>query len=170
MDFNKLFQSKSFKVGLIALGTFIVLFLVFKAGVFVGYKKAQFSYRWGENYHRNFAGPRGGFFGDFGRGFGDRGDFINAHGTFGSVIKIDGTTVIVKGRDDIEKTILVPDDAAIRRGRESIKVSALKVDDKIVVIGSPNEQGQIEAKLIRVFSEEMIKGLPYKRSRPPPFF
>lgn len=170
MDFNKLFQSKSFKVGLIVLGAFIVLLLVFRAGVFVGYKKAQFSYRWGENYHRNFAGPRSGFFGDFRRGFGDRGGFINAHGTFGSVIKVDGNTIIVKGRDNVEKTVLVSDNTTINKGRETIKVSDLKVDDRVVIIGSPNDQGQIEAKLIRVFSEEMMRGLPYKRSRPLPFF
>lgn len=170
MDFNKLFQSKSFKVGLIVLGALIVLLLVFKAGVFVGYKKAQFSYRWGENYHRNFAGPRRGFFEDFRRGFSDRGDFINAHGTFGSVIKVDGNIIVVKDKDDVEKTIVVADNATIRKGRESIKVSDIKVGDKIVIIGSPNEQGQIEAKFIRVFSEETMKEFPYKRFNLLPFF
>lgn len=169
MDFSKCLQSKTFRIALVAIGALIVLLFVFKVGVFVGYKKASFSYRWGENYHRNFAGPRGGFFGDFRRGFGDK-DFINAHGTFGSVIKIDGNIVIVKSRDDVEKTALVSDDTVIRRGREAIRVSDLKVDDRIVIIGSPNGQGQIEAKLIRLFSEDDPGRLPYKRSRPIPFF
>ena len=150
MDFNKLFQSKTFKRVLIGLGALIVLLLVFKAGEFVGYRKARFSYKWGENYQRNFAGPRGGFFGNFGRGFGDR-DYTNAHGTFGSVIKIDGSTLIVKGSDNVEKTVLVSDKTTITSRRETIKTSDLKVDDRIAIIGSPNEQGQIEAKLIRVF-------------------
>jgi hypothetical protein len=157
MDFNKFFQSKTFRIGLIFIGALIVLLLVFKAGVFVGYKKAQFSYRWGENYHRNFAGPRSGFFGDFRRGLGDR-DYINAHGTFGSIIKIDpaagsgqAATLIVKGSDNTEKTILVSDKTTIKSRREAIKIKDLKVDDRIVIIGSPNEQGQIEAKFIRLF-------------------
>lgn len=150
MDFNKFFQSKKFKIILITIGALVVLLFVFKAGVFVGYKKAHFSYKWGENYQRNFAGPRGGFFGNFGRGFGDR-DYTNAHGTFGSIIKIDGSTLIVKGSDNVEKTILVSDKTTITSRRETIKTSDLKVDDRIVIIGSPNEQGQIEAKLIRVF-------------------
>lgn len=157
MDFNKFFQSKTFRISLIVIGALIVLLFVFKTGVFVGYKKAQFSYRWGENYHRNFAGPRGGFFGDFRRGPGDR-DYINAHGTFGSIIKIDpatgsgqAATLIVKGSDNVEKTILVSDKTTITSRREAIKINDLKVDDRIVIIGSPNEQGQIEAKLIRVF-------------------
>lgn len=150
MDFNKLFQSKKFKIALVAIGALIVLLLVFKAGEFVGYRKARFSYKWGENYNRNFAGPRSGFFGNFGLSFGDK-DYINAHGTFGSIIKIDGSTLIVKGSDNVEKTILISDTTTITSRRETIKAGDLKIDDRVVVIGSPNEQGQIEAKLIRVF-------------------
>lgn len=152
MDFNKLFQSGKFKMALIAIATVIVLLLVFKAGEFVGYKKAGFSYRWAENYHRNFGGPREGFFRDF-----DGKDYINAHGISGSIIKIDSlasssqATLIIKGDDNVEKTILVSDKTTIISRRETIKASDLKADDRIVVIGSPNEQGQIEAKLIRLF-------------------
>ncbi|MDO8600801.1 MAG: DUF5666 domain-containing protein [bacterium] len=160
MDFNKFFsaidglvsggQSKKFKIALIVLGALIVLLAAFRAGEFVGYKKARFSYMWGENYHRNFAGPRGGFFGDVRRGFED-GDFISAHGTFGSVISIDGSTLVIKGEGDVEKTILVSDKTMIESRREPLRISGLRVDDRVVVIGSPDEQGRIEAKLIRVF-------------------
>ena len=50
---------------------------------------------------------------------------------------------------------------------ETVKDS-LKVGDHVVIIGSPNEEGQIEAKLIRVFNGE-LRGLPipYKGPRPP---
>ncbi len=150
MNINQTFQSKTFKTVLATIGIIIILLIVFKAGIFVGYKKAKFSYSWGENYHRNFAGPREGFFGNFRHGFGDK-DFINAHGTFGSIIKMDGSTLIIKGRDDIEKTVLVSNATAINLRHESIKLSDLKIDDEVVIIGSPNEQGQIEAKLIRIF-------------------
>lgn len=165
---KKFFQNRDvLKWVIIGLGGFVALVLVFGAGVKVGTIKAMYSYHWAENYHRNFAGPRGGFFSDW-RNF-PRGEFINAHGVFGSIIKIDGNTIITKGRDDVEKTVLVSDNTVIQKGRETIKLSDLKVDEGIVVIGSPNEEGQIEAKLIRVFDGE-IKGLPYKRSRSIPFF
>ena len=154
MDFNKFFQSPAFKKVLIALGILIVLLFVFKTGVLVGYKKAQFSYRWGENYHRNFGGPRGGFLMDMRRSFGDKSDFINAHGTFGVVIKVDENTIVVKGKDDAEKTVVVSSTTIIESRREQLKVSNIKTDDQIVVIGSPNEQGQIEAKLIRIFQQQ----------------
>ncbi|MBU6414658.1 hypothetical protein KGQ34_00205 [Patescibacteria group bacterium] len=151
MEFNTLFQSKKIKIALVVLGALIALLAAFKAGEFVGYRKARFSYQWEENYHRNFAGPGKGFFGNFLRGFGDR-DFINSHGTFGAIIKIDGNTVIVKGKDEAEKIILVSaSTTTIESRRETLQASDLKVDDQVVVIGSPNEQGQIEAKLIRVF-------------------
>jgi hypothetical protein len=148
---NKFFQSKTFKIILVIIGCFIVLLLVFKLGMFVGGVKARFSYRWAENYHKNFAGPKGGFFGDWRQPPPFPGDFIESHGIFGSIIKIDGNTIIVKGKDNVEKTILVSEKTTITARRELLKVSDLKVDDQIVIIGAPNEQGQIEAKLIRLF-------------------
>ncbi len=57
---------------------------------------------------------------------------------------------IIKGSDNAEKIVSVKDDTAINRFREKIKVGDLKIDDQIVVIGEPNDLGQIEAKLIRV--------------------
>src|SRR3989344_9420800 len=109
---NKFLQSASFKAGLMALGSLVVLLLVFKAGISLGFKKARFSYKWGENYHRNFGGPRGGFLGDFKRGFGDR-DFTNSRGAFGSIITIEGAAFVVKGEDGVEKTVLLSDKTAI---------------------------------------------------------
>ena len=150
MDIGNFLKQKNSKIIAISIGALILFLLVFKAGVFVGYKKASFSYKWGENYHRNFAGPREGFFGDLKRGFGDK-DFIDAHGIFGTIIKIDGNIILIKGKDNVETAVLVSDTTVIRRGRETIKPADLKTDDRIVIIGSPNDQGQIEAKLIRLF-------------------
>jgi len=156
---KKFFQNRDvFKWVIIGLASFVILVLVFGAGVKVGTLKARYSYRWAENYHRNFGGPRAGFLENFRQGFEGK-DFINSHGTFGSIIKIDGNTIIVKGKDDVEKTVIVSEKTIITTHRESLKVGDLKVDDQVVVIGSPNEEGQIEARLIRVFSDG-IKDLP----------
>jgi hypothetical protein len=145
MDFVKIFKSKTFKIVLSAIAGLIIVLLILALGMFIGYRKANFSYRWGENYHKNFGGPRGGFFQDFsGR------DFIEGHGTFGQIIKIDGQTLVTKGQDGVEKIILIKDDTAIKRSREDIKLADLKINDYIVTIGEPNDAGQIEAKLIRI--------------------
>jgi len=155
MDFNKFFsakggsasggQSKMFKILVFGIAGLIAVLLIFQAGMMVGFRKANFSYQWGENYHRNFAGPRGGFFQEFiGK------DLIDAHGVFGSIIKIDGSTLIIKGANDVEKIILLKDDSVIKRFQETVKSEDLKIGENIVVIGSPNDSGQIEAKLIRI--------------------
>jgi hypothetical protein len=39
----------------------------------------------------------------------------------------------------------------IKSGFKNIKLADLKIGDIIVIIGSPNDKGQIEAKIIRVF-------------------
>lgn len=146
MDMSKFFQSKTFKIVTWFVAGLIILLFVFKLGVFVGYKKAAFSYRWGENYHRNFGGPRGGFFGDF---LSDKPDFIESHGVFGQIIKITENSLVVRGQDNVEKVIAVSNDTIFERLRETIKLSDLKVDDSVVIIGRPTNEGQIEAKLIR---------------------
>lgn len=152
MDYNKLFQSKTFKIALWSIAGLVVFLFVLKLGMFLGFRKANFSYKWGENYHRNFAGPRSGFFGEF-----SGGDFIDAHGVFGQIIAIDPSTdsgqagtIILKGRADTEKIVLIGENTVIKRFRDSVKFSELKIDDFIVVIGEPNDEGQIEAKLIRL--------------------
>jgi len=164
---KKIFQNRdALKWVIIGLGCFVILVLVFGAGVKVGALKARYSYRWADNYHKNFAGPRGGFVDDW-RRF-PAGDFIGGHGAFGEIIEIKDNGFVIKGRENVEKVIVTDENTTITKGRETIK-DGLKIGDRVVIIGSPNEEGQIEAKLIRVFDEE-TKSLPYKRPHSIPFF
>jgi len=151
---------------IVGLVCFVLVIVAFGAGVKIGASKAKFSYRWAESYHKNFGGPRGGFLGDWQRF--PAGDFISGHGAFGEIIEIKDNSFVIKGRENVEKVIITNEDTAITRGRETIK-DGLNVGDRVVIIGSPNEEGQIEAKLIRIFSENDPKQLPL-RSRPIPFF
>jgi hypothetical protein len=145
---KKLMKYDILKKIIIGLVGIVIIMLIFGIGIIVGEKKAGFSYRWAEEYHRNFAGPREGFFGNW-RSF-PRGDFIDANGVFGQIIKIDGPTILIKGDDNVEKIIIVKDDTIIQRLRDTLKINDLKIDDFIVVIGQPNDSGQIEAKFIRL--------------------
>src|SRR3989304_8139397 len=92
------FNSKIFRIIFFSLAGFIAVLLIFKIGMIAGYKKADFSRQWTENYHMNFGGPRGGIFHDF-----DERDFMGAHGTAGQVIKIQDSEIVIKGRDNVEK-------------------------------------------------------------------
>jgi len=159
MDINKIFQSKIFQGVISGLAALVIILFIFKAGMIVGIKKADFSCRWSDNYHQNFGGPKGGFLGGF-----DDQDFIEANGTVGQIIKIDGSTLVVKGRENVEKVILTNDATVVKRLAETIKPSDLKVDEMIVVIGEPNDAGQTEAKFIRVMPPPPLGG-PAPRGR-----
>ena len=152
------FQSKTFKGIIIAVGALVVLVFVFCVGVFVGTERADFSFKWADQYHRNFAGPQGGFFGDF---MGMDREFTNSNGIFGQIMTINNNVLTVKDNDgdNTEKDVLVSDKTTIILQRKNIKLSDLKDDDNIVVIGEPDNTGEIQAKLIRVMPA-MPKNIP----------
>ncbi|MCX6751407.1 MAG: hypothetical protein NT161_01415 [Candidatus Nomurabacteria bacterium] len=155
-DIKKVFESKISTRILIIIGVVIVAMLIFSAGIFVGFRKASFGRDWGENYERNFGMRSGGMM--FGRN-----NFPNAHGAIGKIIKIELPTMIVQDtKDNTEKIILTKDDTRIQKMMSEITLNDLVINDYIVVIGSPNNQGQIEAKLIRVMpSPELMPGFKF---------
>ncbi len=142
MESGKFFESKTFRVVTWTVAALVLLLLIFRAGIAVGYRKAGFAYNWGENYHRNFGGPRSDFLRDRA--------FMEANGAFGRLLKIEGNAIVVQGEDNVEKAVLVGDDTVIVRFRERVQLSGLKEGDYVVVLGAPNDAGQIEAKLIRI--------------------
>jgi hypothetical protein len=156
MDIKEVVRSKKFKIAVLVVGIFFIAFASFAGGVLVGFKKAKYSYKFGENYERNFMGPRPmgmeepgprGAFLDFGRR-----DFRNAHGIAGTIISVADNKIVIKDRDGQENTITVTDKTLIKNGRDTISVNDLKNDDHIVVMGSPGDNGTVNADLVRVFS------------------
>jgi len=156
---------------IIGLVGFALIALIFSAGMKVGASKAKYSYLWAESYHKNFAGPRDGFLGDWRSAPPlSSGDFIEGHGAFGEIIQIDDTGLVVRGRGNIEKLIIINQNTTIQKGRDMVKKDELKVNDQIVIVGSPNEDGQIEAKLIRIFNGEDTRKTEKLPRFPFPFF
>ncbi len=145
----KSIRSKEVTILILVLFGLAILIGTFSVGMAAGYRKARFSYAWSENYHKNFAGPRAGFMNNMNQDF-SGGDFIGGHGAFGQIISIADSELVVRGKDNIEKIITVTSETDIRRFRDAIQASDLKPTEPIVVIGEPNDQGQIEAKFIRV--------------------
>ncbi|MFA5936612.1 MAG: hypothetical protein WC822_01900 [Candidatus Paceibacterota bacterium] len=153
-DIKKVFESKVSAGVLYSIGALIIMALIFSAGVSVGFHKASFGRAWGENYERNF-GMRPG------RQMFGQDNFPNSHGAIGKIIKIELPTIITQDiKDNTEKIILIKDDTQIQKIKENITASDLKIDDSIVVIGTPNEQGQIEAKLIRIMPSPELMPVP----------
>jgi hypothetical protein len=148
-------KPKIFKTAAIAAGSIALALLIFGAGVSVGIHKARFSYRFGENYERNFMGPRPegpmgvpmGFFRDMeGR------DFRNGHGIAGNIVSISDNTIIIKDPQNKEISIAVDDKTVIKDRESDLKINDLKKDNRIVVLGKPGDNGVINADLIRVFN------------------
>jgi len=144
------------KRAIIGLAVFVAVLVIFGTGVFVGEMKARFSYQWAENYHRNFGGPSGGFMGNLRLPPPPDNEFIESHGIFGQIIKIGDSDFVIKGQDNAEKIVVINKDTAITGGKQTITKADLKVGEQVVVIGSPNDQGQIDAKLIRVFDNSTM--------------
>jgi hypothetical protein len=137
------FQTGVFTRILWIIGVIIVAGLIFQAGIFVGYWKASFSYRLGDEYH-NIFGERSGVPGQFAPGF------SGAYGAAGDILKIDLPNIVIEGQNSVEETVVVSTSTIFRSMRDSIAATDLKPDEFVVVIGEPNQNGQIEAKLVRV--------------------
>lgn len=134
---------------LIGLGIAFGVLLVFYVGMYAGERKAGFSYRWMKGYHRNFGGPM--------PGPGMRRSYFGGHGVFGEVISNKGDKLVVKGKDNIEKVVNVAKKATVVKGKDKVKLSAIKTGEWVVIIGSPGKEGQIDAKMVRVFPEDHVK-------------
>jgi hypothetical protein len=156
---EKILKSRKFMLASIVVGIIIIILASFAMGVAVGFHKARFSYGFGENYERNFMGPRPGANGPAGpmgmmgeklRDFEGKG-FRNGHGVAGTIVSISDNNIVIKDKDGKENTIAVSDKTVINRGRDAIKIGDLKNDEELAVIGKPGDNGVINADLIRVF-------------------
>lgn len=163
MTTQECFASKKIKIAAIVVAVLVLMLASFAGGVAVGFHKARFSYSWGENYERNFMGPQmmngrggkiGGFmFGphDLERRFEGK-DFRNAHGLAGTILSITDNTLVIKDRDNKENTVAITDQTIMKGRGDDLKITDLKTDDQIVVMGNPGENGVLNATLIRVFT------------------
>lgn len=145
MNINDFLQSKKYSKLITALGILLSALVVFGAGVFVGYRKAEFSYHWSNNYYRDFGGPHSPF------GISDGDD--NApipHGAFGTVIGVNLPTFAVKGPNEAEKVIIIGPQTVIRSLRNPATTTDIHTGQSVIIIGEPDSQGQINASFVRI--------------------
>jgi len=143
---NTFFRSRWFSLALKIFIALVAALLIFQLGMFVGFRKASFSYGWGDNYNRIFGGPTGGMM----RGFSGK-DMMNGHGTTGTIASISDDGIVIKGGDGVEKMIIVTAKTSIIKGRTRLGPSDLRIDDRVTVIGQPQNNGTVNAEIIRVF-------------------
>ncbi len=135
------------------IGIAAMALVIFLGGMAVGTRRAFFACKWGENYGRAFgeyAGPlRGGMM--LGVPGGRMGGF---HGVLGSIISASDDGIVVKGADNVERSVVIDAQTDIRRGLDSIAKGDLKVGDYVMTFGEPDNDGRITARLIRMLSEQ----------------
>jgi hypothetical protein len=142
-------QGKGFRRILFGVGIFFIALIIFQCGIFVGFRKASFSYRMGDNYYRAFDKNDG--YNSYPMGMGMmRGGFPDSHGAVGQIIKITLPNLVIEDTQGIEKTVVIDSTTVIKKFRDSIKNEDLRVGDFVTIIGSPDNNSVIDAKLIRV--------------------
>ncbi|MEI6528507.1 MAG: hypothetical protein WCO10_02425 [bacterium] len=155
---KELAKSNKVKVSVYVIAGVLVLLFVFQAGMFVGFKKASFSFRVGENYFREMNGRRN----DPMMGL-RRDDFGNSHGAIGQIVGVKLPTISLEEPNGSVKNILVSTSTAVRGFQGQLKIEDLKVGDYYIVFGSANDQGLVEAKLLRLMpAPENMPGTPIR--------
>jgi hypothetical protein len=130
------------------LGAIFVALIIFQAGMFVGFKKAGFAFKTGEQYFRQMRGmPNDNMMGM------NRNDFPNTHGAVGKIISIKLPSMIVLDKNNIEKTVLISSSTDIKKFKDTIKSTELNVNDFVTIIGDPNDNAEINAVLIRIMPD-----------------
>src|SRR3989344_8974532 len=134
---------------LYGIGILIAAFFIFSAGVTVGFHKAYFGRAWQEHYGENF-GPGYGNTRFLGIGAKMPDYFPNAHGVIGKIIKTGPEGMIVIDKSGMEKMIFFNEGVEVQKGGSRIQISDLNIDDFVVVIGSSDDKGVIQAKFARI--------------------
>lgn len=139
------FKNTKTKKVITILGYIVVALLIFQAGMITGFRKASFSFKMGEQYFRQMSGkPNDRFMGINPENFG------NSHGATGKIVSTKLPSIVITDKDGVEKTILISTSTSIKEAKNTIKDTDLQVDEFVTVIGNPNNNAEIEAKLIRV--------------------
>ncbi len=82
--------------------------------------------------------------------------FPNGHGVFGNVLSISSDSLVIQGKDGLEQTVLVTSSTIIRVGQETMNLQDIPKDLtklQASAFGAPNVSGQVEARLIRIFTQ-----------------
>ncbi len=145
MNIANIPTSPTFKGILYGIGIVAVGMLIFQAGIAVGFRKANFASDAGDNYRETFGGPaRAQIMGP------RAGDVPSPHGAAGRIVQVDLPFILLSEDHGIEKVILINDHTIIRRERRVVAPTELRIGDAAIIIGSPNDQAQVQAAFIRL--------------------
>ena len=145
MTTKEFFQSSGYNKLIIALGSLLAFLVIFAAGMAVGYREAAFSYHWQSNYGPGFSDPSSPF-----APFIHDGDDVSPHGAFGTIVSFKSPYLMVKGDNQAESIIAIGSSTVIRHIRAFGTTTDLLPGQQVIIIGTPDNSGRIQASFIRV--------------------
>lgn len=146
MNIEHKLKEVNVKKVLIVTCSCIGVLVVFQVGVLVGYSKATYSDRLGDNYYKTFDRQSGTPNRILLMGM----EVPGGHGAVGKVVQLNFPTFIVAGPDNVEKVVRIDSTTLVRHFKDKAASTSLRVDDTVIVVGSPNDDGEVVAKLIRI--------------------
>ncbi len=140
-NFHDFLSSKKVRLTAGVVGAFFLAALIFHAGVVVGSHRGTFGRFGMERGFRSSFFP-GGF--ELPHGF-----MFGTHGAVGTITAVTLPTLTLQTREGTNETILV-DTSTIIRNMGAADTKALATGTQAIVLGEPDSQGRIDAKLIRI--------------------
>lgn len=134
---------------LMIIGGVVAALLFFGMGMLVGYRRGVFAARFGQDYYHNFVGSHAR--GPLGVMVLGGQPLMNGHGMTGIVIAAQSSTIVAQNADGNEESIVVASGTIIRKFDQTVPVATIVPGERIIVIGEPNADGQIDARFIRIF-------------------
>lgn len=117
---------------LVALGVALFIVLIFGAGFYVG-RQSAIGFRPGINSVQ--VRSRGG------------------HGAIGMIQSIEGQKIIIQSRDGKTQVIRVDENTRLEKKFQKASLADFKINEQVVAIGSPNSEGEIQARLVGVVDQ-----------------
>lgn len=130
---------------LVVVCILLVLILVFWAGSAVGYRQADFAFRWDRHYGDMFMGP--------GSPFGMRpmrGEIFQANGASGTIVAVNLPFIAVQSPNQTEKVLVVGTSTIIRIAHAVGSTTDMRVGAIVTAVGTPDAQGRIIVSFMRV--------------------
>jgi hypothetical protein len=138
-------QSRTVTKIMVFLGIVLAMLIVFQAGVVVGFHRGLFAGKWSQNYYRGLSGTNS-IYSPFMR------ETKNPHGVVGEIISMSSSTFLVKGRDSAEEVVNITPTTTIRSLWNKASFDDFHNGTELVVIGEPDDAGEITASFIRILS------------------
>lgn len=146
MNAKEFLQSSGYARLIKILAILLGILVVFLLGATAGNYRASFACHWEDNYRLSFGNPRSAFMPFLHSRF----DEPDPHGTVGEIVSVRLPSIMIKGGDTVEHVAIVRGDTVIRGLRGSASTSDLAVGKQVIIIGNPDNEGRIEASLIRI--------------------